>query len=82
MRMGSGQSFHNVYHLTNKVRVIKCKRKEEDKISFKILTDKTIEKRPLGRHRHKWEDINKINLKINRCTSETIGWCQFKRGDY
>ena len=30
---------------------------EEDRNAFKILTGKPTEKRPLGRPRHRWEDI-------------------------
>jgi hypothetical protein len=36
---------------------------EEGRSAFKILTDKPTGKRPLGRHRHRWEDIIRMDLK-------------------
>ena len=36
---------------------------EEDRSAFKILTDKSTGKRPLGGPRGRWEDNNKFSLK-------------------
>ena len=36
---------------------------EESKSAFKILTGKPTGKRPLGRPRHRWEDIIRMNLE-------------------
>ena len=38
-------------------------RMEESRSAFKILTGKSIEKIPLGRPRHRWEDNIKMDLK-------------------
>ena len=37
-------------------------RMEEGRSSFKILTGKPIGKRPLGRPRHRWEDLEEIGI--------------------
>ena len=34
--------------------------------AFKIVTDKPIEKRRLGRPRHKWEDSIRMDIKETR----------------
>ena len=38
-------------------------RMEEDRSAFKILTGTPTGKRPLGRPRHRWEDIIRMDLK-------------------
>ena len=38
-------------------------RMEEDRSAFKILTGTPTGKRPLGRPRHRWEDIIRMGLK-------------------
>jgi len=35
----------------------------KEKNAYKILVRKPEKKRPLGRHKHKWEDNTKINIK-------------------
>ena len=40
-----------------------CTKIEEDRISFKILTGKLTEKRPLRRPRRRWEDDIRTDLK-------------------
>jgi hypothetical protein len=58
------EEFHNLYASSNIVRVIKSRRMrleghvvctEEMKIAFKILVGKPEGKRPLRRHRHRWQ---------------------------
>jgi len=36
---------------------------EEGRSVFKILSGKPTGKRPLGRHRHRWEDNIRMDLK-------------------
>ena len=36
---------------------------EESRSAFKILTGKPTGKRPLGRHRRRWEDTIRMDLK-------------------
>ena len=38
-------------------------RKEEGRSAFKILTGKPTGKRPLGRHRRRWEDNIRMDLE-------------------
>ena len=38
-------------------------RMEEGRSAFKILTGKPTQKRPLGRHRRRWEDNIRMDLK-------------------
>ena len=38
-------------------------RKEEGRSDFKILTGKPTGKRPLGSHRHRWEDNIRMDLE-------------------
>ena len=38
-------------------------RMEEGRGAFKIVTGKPTGKRPLGRHRHRWEDNIRMDLK-------------------
>ena len=54
------------------IRVIKSRRlrwaghaarNEDDMSSFKLLTGKPTEKRPLGRPNPRWEDIVRMDLK-------------------
>ena len=39
-------------------------RMEEGRSAFKILTGKPTEKRPLGRPRHRWEDLEEIDVNV------------------
>ena len=38
-------------------------RMEEGRSAFKILTNKSTGKRPLGKTRHRWEDNLRMDLK-------------------
>ena len=60
------------YCSPNIFRVIKSRRlrwaghvarMEEGKSAFKILTSTPTGKRPLGRPRRRWENVNRMNLK-------------------
>ena len=68
MIMGTGERFeierlHSLYRLPNIVRVNKSRRlrwaghvaRIEEDSAFKILTGKPTGKRPLGRHRRRWD---------------------------
>ena len=39
-------------------------RMKEGRSAFRILTGKPTGKKPLGRSRRRWEDNNRINLKL------------------
>ena len=45
---------------------------EEDRIAFKILRDKPIEKKPLGRPRHKQQ--NNIRMDLKEVGANTRNW--------
>ena len=60
-----------MYRSPNIVRVIKSRRTrwaghlarmEESRSAFKILTGKPTGKRPLGRPRRRWEDLEEIGI--------------------
>ena len=66
------EELHSTYRSPNIVRIIKSRRlrwaghvarMEGGRSAFKILTDNTKGKRPLGRPRRTWEDNIKIDLK-------------------
>ena len=66
------EELHSLYRSPNIVRVIKSSRlrwaehvarMEEGRSAFKILTGKPTGKRPLGRHRRRWEDNIRMDLK-------------------
>ena len=40
-----------------------CRQNGEGKSAFKILTGKPTGKRPLGRHRRRWEDNVRMDLE-------------------
>jgi hypothetical protein len=72
LRVFETLQLHSLYRSSNIVRVIKCRklnctchvaRMEEDGSALKILIDKPIGKRPLGRLRFKWQDNIRMNLK-------------------
>ena len=68
MEKASQQELHSLYHSPNIVRVIKSRRldgqgMEEGRSAFKILTGKPTGKRPLGRHRRRWEDNVRMDLE-------------------
>ena len=64
------EEFHSLYRSSNIVRVIKSRRlrwaghvaRMEDGSVFKILTGKPTGKRPLGRPRRIWEDLEEIGV--------------------
>ena len=62
-----------MYRSPNIARVIKSRRlrwtgrsarMEEGRSAFKILTDKPIGKRPLGKSRHRWEDNIRMDVEL------------------
>ena len=66
------EEFHSLYRSPNIVRMIKSgrlrwaghvSRIEEARRDFKILSDKTAGKRPLGRQRRRWKDNIRMDLK-------------------
>ena len=75
MRMGRrlhNEEHHSLYRSPNMFRVIKSNRlrwaghvarMEEGRSAFKILTDKHIGRRPLGRPRRRWEDNIRIDFE-------------------
>ena len=51
-------------------------RMEEGRSAFEILTNNNIEKRPIGRPRHRWEDnigmdLNGIGVNMRNWTNST-----------
>ena len=65
------EELHSLYRSPNIVRVIKSRRlrwagnvdrMEEGRSAFKLLTSKPTGKRPLGRPRRKWEDLEEIGV--------------------
>ena len=76
MRMGSGdvstnEELHSLYRSLNIMRMINSRRlrwaghvdrMKESRSAFKMLTGKPTRKRPLGRPRHRWEDLEEIGL--------------------
>jgi hypothetical protein len=46
-----------------------CSKNREKRNEYKILVGKPERKGPLGRPRHKWREIIKINPRLNR-----TGW--------
>ena len=66
------EELHSLYRSPNIVRVIKSiklrwaghvARMEEGRSAFKILTGKSIGKRPLGRPRRRWENNIRVDLE-------------------
>jgi hypothetical protein len=71
-----GEELNNLYTSTNIIRMIKSMRMRwaghvalmgEKRNSYTILVGKPEVKRPLGRHRRRWEDNIRMNLR-------DIGW--------
>ena len=65
------KKLHSLYRSPNIVRVIKFRRlrwaghvarMEDSRSAFKMLTGKPAGKRPLGRPRRRWEDLEKIGV--------------------
>ena len=65
------EELHSLCRSPNIVRVIKSRRlrwaghvvrMEEGRSAFKILTGKPTGKRPLGRPRRRWEDLEEIGI--------------------
>ena len=63
---------HSLYHSSNIVMVVKCRRLiwaryvariKESTRALKMSTGKPIGKRPLGSPRHRWEDNIRMDLK-------------------
>ena len=68
------EELHSLHGSTNIVRAIKCTRlrwaghvarmeEVRSRPTFKILTGKPTGKRPLGRHRRRWEDDIRTDLE-------------------
>jgi hypothetical protein len=77
--MVHNKELHNLYSLSNIIRMIKSRRMRwaghvarigETRNSYRILVGKPEGKRPLGRSRRRWVDNIKIDLKRDRivCT--------------
>ena len=74
------EEFHSLYRSPNIIRVIKSKRliwavhearMEEGRSPFKIVTGKPTGKRPLGRPRHRWEDLEEIGINVGNWVDST-----------
>ena len=74
--MVHNEELHELYSSPNIVRVIKSRRKRwvghvarmvEWRSVYRVLVGKPEGKRPLGRPRHRWEDINKMDLQEVGC---------------
>jgi hypothetical protein len=70
------EELYDLYSLLNIIWVIKSRRMRrlrqgasvgERKSAYRVLVGKPEGRRPLGRHRHKWEDNMKIDLRDVRC---------------
>ena len=66
------EELYSFYHSPNIIRLIKSRRlkwaghiakTEQGRSAFRILTGTSTEKRPLGRHRPRWEDNIRMDLK-------------------
>ena len=79
------EELHSLYRSTNIVRVVSRRlrwaghvaRMAEDRSAFKILTGKPIRKRPLGRHRRRWEDnitvyLEEIGINAENCSKSSL----------
>jgi hypothetical protein len=75
------EELHNLNSVPNIVKVIKSKRMrwvgyvahtEEVIKIYKILFRRPEGKRPLGRHRHRWED--NINMDFKEIECESVDW--------
>jgi hypothetical protein len=81
--IGEGRKLHkeelnDLYSSPTIVRVIKLRRMiwagyvarmGAGRGVYRVLVGKPVGKRPLGRARHRWEDIIKMNLQEVRCGS-------------
>jgi hypothetical protein len=80
------RSFINLYASPNIIRVIKSRRTRwvghvarmgEMRNAYNIMVGKPEGKRPLGRHRHKWEDNIRTDLREIGC--EGVDWIHLTR---
>jgi hypothetical protein len=76
------EEFHNLYASPNIITVIKLRRmrwagsvacRGEMKKAYKVLVGKREGKRPLGKHRRRWEDNIRMDLR------EIVEWIRLIR---
>jgi hypothetical protein len=82
------EELNDLYSLPNIVRVVKSRRNRwaghvarvgEKRGVHKVLVGKSVGKRPLGRHRHRWKDNIKMDLQEVGEVMET-GWSWLRIG--
>ena len=76
------EALNDLYSLPNIVRVVKSRRMRwagnvarmgEDRVVHRVL-GKPEGKRPLGRPRHRWEDIGWISRKLEGVVGTGLAW--------
>jgi hypothetical protein len=74
---------HSLYSSLNIVRVIKSRRMRwaghvacmvEGRDVYRVFIERPVDKRPLGRPRHRWED--NINLDLRKIGISRANWIQ------
>jgi hypothetical protein len=74
---------HSMYSSQNIIRVIKSRRLRwvghvahmgEERGVYRVLFGRPKGKRPLGRHRHRWEDNIKLDLRERRINGSNWIW--------